>query len=314
MDLSSPLSAAARDRLRARFGAVADSWWAELPARLDTLAGRWELDLGEPVGSGNTSLVVRCHAADGPAILKLTPDPDIARSEAAALRLWRPSGRVPAVRAETRGALLLEAMPSETTLADAAVVPDLRDVAALIRALHDRPPAHAGSGTPEFGTAATGGDTGNLDTGTAHTGTFAFRPQAERTELLFDLWRTRAAGDADRVAALDRGRALAAELAASPPRVVLAHGDLHPGNVLAAGPRGLVAIDPRPGLADPASDAIDWVLLADPARWRPAAEELAALIDVDADRLWAWCRAFAARLADTDGDPARRQAFRDIAV
>nr|WP_246382614.1 aminoglycoside phosphotransferase family protein [Prauserella isguenensis] len=264
--------------------------------------------VGEPVGSGNTSLVVRCRAPEGPAILKLTPAPDIADAEAAALRLWRPSGRVPVVWAEAGGALLLEAMPSETTLADVAAAPALRDVAALIRALHERTPAQGEPGAPDPGSPGTGSPD------TDDTGAFGFRPQAERTELLFDLWRSRAAGDADRVEALDRGRALARELAASSPRVVLTHGDLHPGNVLAAGPRGLVAIDPRPGLADPASDAIDWVFLADPSRWRPTAEELAALIDVDAERLWAWCRAFAARLADTDGDPARRQAFRDVAV
>ncbi|OUC96640.1 hypothetical protein CA984_14275 [Streptosporangium minutum] len=40
----------------------------------------------------------------------------------------------------------------------------------------------------------------------------------------------------------------------------LVHGDLHPGNVLDGGPRGLVVIDPRPCVGDPAFDAVDWVL------------------------------------------------------
>lgn len=295
MDLSSPTSTATRVRLRARFGSDADTWWSGLPSRLSELTGRWDLNLDEPVGSGNTSLVVRCHHRQRPAILKLTPDPQITRAEAAALRIWRPSGRVPEVYGEADGALLLEAMPSETTLADAGSAAPLGDVAALIRALHDRTAAEPGS--------AASGPTAD-----------AFRPQAERTDLLFGLWRRRAADDPDRVAALDRGHALVRELAAAPPRVVLVHGDLHPGNVLRRGGSELIAIDPRPCLADPASDAVDWVVREDPARWRGAAGELAELIDVEQERLWAWCRAFAAQLAITDGDPRRRQAFRDIAV
>ncbi|WP_344056529.1 aminoglycoside phosphotransferase family protein, partial [Prauserella halophila] len=320
MDLSSPAAAATRERLRARFGATAETWWSGLRERLDALTADWELELGEPVGSGNTSLVVRCHVGTRPAILKLTPDAAIAGTEAAALRVWQPSGRVPAVYAEADGALLLEAIPSETTLADAAEDAALRDVAALIRALHDTTPEQAiptQHDTTPHGTAwhdpvqhdpAQHGtaqhDTEQYDTEQHDTADARFRPQAERTELLFDLWRRRGHDDAEYVAALDRGQALAAELAASTPRGALVHGDLHPGNVLAGGGRGLVAIDPRPCLGDPASDAIDWVVRDDPARWRTTAGELAELIDADADRLWAWCRAFAARLAATDGDAA----------
>ncbi|MCR3722319.1 MULTISPECIES: aminoglycoside phosphotransferase family protein [Prauserella salsuginis group] len=291
MDLFSARAAAARDRLRRRFGSAADTWWAEMPGLLRDLAARWELDLGEPVGSGNTSLVLRCRTAGRAAILKITPDAAIATAEAAALRVWAPTGRVPAVYAEAGGALLLEALPSETTLADRPAPAPLHDVADLIRALH---------GSSSADRAADRG----------------FGPPTDRTDLLFTLWQDRAAGDPDQVAALARGHALARELAAAPPRLVLAHGDLHPGNVLPPGnaARGLVAIDPRPCLADPASDAIDWVVLGDPARWRATAEELADLIDVDVERLWAWCRAFAARLAATEDDPGRRHAFRDIAA
>ncbi|GAA1218923.1 phosphotransferase [Prauserella alba] len=290
MDLSASRVAATRDRLRARFGSAVDTWWTALPALVRDLSARWELELGEPVGSGNTSLVVRCRTAGRAAILKITPDAAIATAEAAALRVWAQTGRVPAVYAEAGGALLLEALPSETTLADRATSAPLGDIADLIRALH-------GCGSPDR--AAERG----------------FGPSADRTDLLFSLWKRRA----DRPelhAALKRGHALARELGAAPPRLVLAHGDLHPGNVLPRGHAGreLVAIDPRPCLADPASDAIDWVVLGDPSRWRATAGELAELIDVDAERLWAWCRAFAARLAATEGDPARRQAFRDIAA
>lgn len=298
VDLSAPRATATRERLRARFGTDVEAWWAELPSVLRGLAHDWELELGEPVGSGNTSLVVRCRRAGRahePAILKLTPDPAIASAEATALRVWAPTGRVPAVYAAGTGALLLEAITPETPLAEQAESAPLTEVAALIQALH----------APGFADEAAAGGIGSA---------------AARTDELFALWTRRAAGDTQLAAALARGRALAAELAGDPPRLVLAHGDLHPGNVLTPGrapehpQRRLVAIDPRPSLADPASDAIDWVVLGVPARWRAAAEELAASLDVDPDRLWAWCRAFAARLAATEAATERRQAFRDMAV
>ena len=54
---------------------MAQAWWESLPAVLAELAERWDLSVGEPVGRGNTSLVIRCRRADGrSAILKLTPE------------------------------------------------------------------------------------------------------------------------------------------------------------------------------------------------------------------------------------------------
>jgi len=81
---------------------------------------------------------------------------------------------------------------------------------------------------------------------------------------------------------------------------VLLHGDLHPGNVLDGGAvRGLVAIDPRPCVGDAAVDAVDWVFWAvdDPGAWEPRSRDLAVVLGLDHERLWAWCAAFAAMLA-----------------
>jgi streptomycin 6-kinase len=80
---------------------------------------------------------------------------------------------------------------------------------------------------------------------------------------------------------------------------VLLHGDLHPGNVLDGGAgRGLVAIDPRPCVGDPAFDAVDWVFhRADPDEWAPRARALATAIGCDADRLWRWCVVLAPMIA-----------------
>ena len=102
--------------------------------------------------------------------------------------------------------------------------------------------------------------------------TDGFPPLADRVEFIFAQPRWRA------------GRELARSLAADPVKPVLLHGDLHSANVLYDGPRrGLVAIDPRPCVGDPAFDLVDWVA---------SAPRLAATLGVDDERVRAWCRAF----------------------
>jgi streptomycin 6-kinase len=121
VDFSSPTLDATRDRLLVRFGARVTPWWDQLPEVLAELAERWELVVGDAVGRGNTSLVVRCRRADGrPAVLKLTPDAELGAAEASALRSWESSGRVPLVWGydAALGALLLEAIPSEIPLSE----------------------------------------------------------------------------------------------------------------------------------------------------------------------------------------------------
>src|ERR671938_96751 len=82
MDFASPTLEAAHGRLLARFGALVEPWWERLPGVLAELVDRWELVVGDAVGRGNTSLVIRCHLADGrPAVLKLVPDENVAAGE-----------------------------------------------------------------------------------------------------------------------------------------------------------------------------------------------------------------------------------------
>jgi streptomycin 6-kinase len=226
------------DRLRARFGPAADAWWAAMPALRADLAVRWGLVLGEPVGRGNTSLVLRATRDGVPVILKLAVEPGLGRIEARALRSWAPSGRVPTVLAddESSGALLLEALPD---VAPAAVT--VHDVAGLIGDLHR-------AGDPA-----------------------GFPPLSERVAFIFGT---------------GPGHELARRLAAEPVEAVLLHGDLHPANVLDAG--RLVAIDPRPGVGDPAFDAVDWV-----DRAGLDVDDLGAALAVDPARIRAWSAAFA---------------------
>jgi streptomycin 6-kinase len=282
VDLSSPALEATRRRLLARFGVQVEPWWERLPGAVADLAARWELVIGEAVGRGNTSLVVRCRRVDGrPAVLKLTPDAELGAAETSALRCWEPSGRVPAVWADDAalGALLLEAIADETPLAERRAAVALDEVASLIDDLH------------RVGAAAVAGGWERL---------------ADRVEFIFGHWierhgrRGEVVTRAVPVDRLRRGHLLARQLAADAAEQVLLHGDLHPGNVLDGGAvRGLVAIDPRPCVGDAAVDVVDWVFWAadDPGTWEPRSRHLAAALGLDHERLWAWCAAFAAMLA-----------------
>jgi streptomycin 6-kinase len=76
---------------------------------------------------------------------------------------------------------------------------------------------------------------------------------------------------------------------------VLVHGDLHEGNVLLGKPgRGLIAIDPRACVGEAEFDAADWVYWrVAPDGWSERCRELAAALDLDRERLWAWAAALA---------------------
>jgi streptomycin 6-kinase len=284
VDFSSPTVDATRSRLLVRFGPRVTPWWEHLPEVLAELAERWELVVGDAVGRGNTSLVVRCRRAGGcPGVLKLTPDAEIAAAEASALQRLEPSGRVPLVWGHDGplAALLLEAIPNETPLSELGTVVELAEIANLIDGLHRcRAPLAT--------------DVESL---------------AERIEFIFEYWierharRDEAVTRAVPVERLRRGHELARTLAADECVAVLLHGDLHPGNVLHGGAaRGLVAIDPRPCVGDAAADAVDWVFWAvdDPRGWEPRSRELARALGVNHERLWAWCAAFAAMLATSE--------------
>jgi streptomycin 6-kinase len=250
----------ARERLARRHsGPHFDAWWDALPGLTEELARRWDLELGDPIPRGNTSLLLRCVRDGRAGVLKLSPEPALAADEARALRAWEPTGRVPAVWEHDGGALLLEAIVPGTAVDRVAG----EEVAALLADLHAAPPG-------------------------------GFPPLTERVEFVYDLWIPRCKGVAR--ADLERARELALELAAShagPPALV--HGDLHPGNVL-EGSRGLVAVDPRACAGDPAFDAIDWVLWH--AEDRAEVEKRAATwAAADPDRVMGWAIAFAPLLA-----------------
>jgi streptomycin 6-kinase len=143
---------------------------------------------------------------------------------------------------------------------------------------------------------------------------------------MFGHWQTRYGRDSHvtKIVPVDvvlRGYELAQTLAASAKSSVLLHGDLHASNVLDGGKkRGLVAIDPRACVGDAAFDAVDWVFWPrdDPNNWQSRCTILADELGVDEERLWGWCRTFAAMLAAgtalREGQSDRFNAFLALAM
>jgi streptomycin 6-kinase len=272
------VDAGVRQRLTTRFGAEAAAWFDRLPTVLAALAARWKLEYGPPIPRGSVAVVLRCRLADGrPAVLKVSPDRARLGAEAAALDGWT-TRHTPAVLAVDRraGALLLEAIEPGVPLDLSLRYPDLAGVAALLTALHT-----AGRLQAEYPPLA-------------HRVAYLFESGAKRYHLHPDLAAVVAP------ALYDRGRRLAARLAAQPAPPVLLHGDLTPSNLLDGGvARGLVAIDPAPCRGDATFDAIDLLLWQadDLATIEGRAARLAAALGADAPRLLEWCTAFAGMTA-----------------
>jgi streptomycin 6-kinase len=272
------VDAGARRRLTARFGNQVASWFDELPGVLRALAQRWQFELGAPIPRGSMSVVLRCRMADGRgAVLKASPDRARLAYEAAALEGWH-TVHTPAVLAldEQLGALLLEAIEPGTPLAVSLAYPDLERVAELLRSLHT-------SGVPDP----------------------SYPTVAQRAAYLFDA-STKLYERHPELTALvppelyERGRRLATRLAQDASPIVLLHGDLTPSNLLDGGAeRGLVAIDPAPGLGDAAFDAVDLLCWQadDLETVQARAEQLAAVTGLDVERLLGWCTAFAGMIA-----------------
>ncbi|TVT56126.1 phosphotransferase [Amycolatopsis rhizosphaerae] len=226
-----------RQRLAARFGDGTGAWCDALPGLVGLLSARWGFTVEAALPGGNSSRTLRCRTADGrSAVLKLVPEPELAAAEIAVLRIWSSApGVVKLLDADLEhGALLLEGLSPGTPLMDSRRQITLPELATLMPQLHLRLARND------------------------------FPSLAERMDFLFQLAEKRRTGSrAARFVTAEhvrRSRQAALELAEDGEKVLL-HGDLHAGNVLDAGPeRGLVVIDPRPCLGDPASDLIDWVL------------------------------------------------------
>lgn len=279
-DLPALLGDVDRARLVQRFGSGAEAWCAGLPGLVNEVRQAWRLQVEALLPAGSNSVVLSCSSDDGKqVVLKLTPSPPIAAQEAAALRAWSACQHVVALLDHDveRGALLLESVQPGTTLSDDSRGWSLDDVAPMFAELWQPAPAGAGDGLPDL---------------------------SERVEVIFLLARRRLERLPDLKAQIGRdvvkrSFARSRELAVQGP-VGLVHGDLHPGNVLRASDRGVVAIDPRPCRGDRAIDAVDWILsdVVDARGLEKRVDWLALNVpNVDPARVWAWCQALAVIIA-----------------
>lgn len=284
LDAGFVLDAEARRRLIDRFGPGVEPWCAQLPALVEHYGLRWGLELDTALSGGTSRLFAGWQRWAGwqragrRVILKLTPDPAIADGEARALSAWAATPHAVNLLDSDPGSgvLLLEELTPGTKLSEQPELPPLTDVADLLTALRNAPPVGSGR-LPSL---------------------------SERVDFLFSLvGRHHTNPRVARLVTADlvyRSRDAARILAVGGP-AGLVHGDLHPGNVLDAGPgRGLVAIDPRPCVGDPDFDAVDWAL-ARAVSTDEITRRIACLGDLvpglDTGRVWRWCTATAVIIA-----------------
>lgn len=266
---SLPVSPALR-RTLSELGDPARRWLQRVPSLIAELSATWDIEVGRPIDhDGCASIILPVTSNLGvAAILKLSVPHAEARGEADALRRWRGDGAVAVLRASEDGlALLLERCEPGQDLWALPLDEQLEVMADVL---------------PRLWLPATGDTLPELRVTAAH-------------------WRRRMHGNAAALgvpaAIADRAQQWVVELAADDPRVLL-HGDLHPGNVLAAQREPWLVIDPKPFIGDPAFDLaqvlLNWVRAdlagtespVDAARSRAFA--LAARLSLDPDRVLRW--------------------------
>jgi len=264
-------------RLAARFGPDVVGWLAAVPALAARLASRWGFVPGELFESGASSVVMRCQWPDGtPAVLKFSPDKALLTKQVAMLRVFAPSGRVPAVLSADAeiGAMALEEVIPGTAAEDMPPTSLPQRWAELLAALHAvAPPVRwpwdlRGRCEEAFGRI--GRRLSDPAIG-ARIDQATWQRAIRRCETLLDT-RT---------------------------EVVLLHGDLHLGNALDGGPaRGLIAIDPKACVGDPCFDAVDYVVAgAGNEGVESRCRQVATACGLDGDRLYAWSRVIAPMVA-----------------
>ena len=257
-------------------------WWRGVPggaAWLDALPGvvsaceaRWSLELGVALAGGNVALVLAATSSDGrPVVLKVSFPDEESEHEADALALWEGRDAVALLdRDDVQRALLLERLEPGTKLWSLEDDDEATLVGgALLTRLHR--PAPDGHPFRSLNDVA-----------------------GRWRETIPTDWR--ATGRAYPRALVELAVDACASLAETPAQEVVLHQDFHGGNVLDAGERGWLAIDPKPLVGDPAFDAGSllrdrrWALgeADDLRRLRRRLDILAETTGYDRERLRLW--------------------------
>ena len=258
-------------------------WMVELPKVIGDLSERWSLRLGEPYQpGGQCSWVAPARNPLGDdLVLKVGWRHTEAAHEADALDLWNGHGAVRLYAACDFGqtsALLLERCVPGTPLGEVRPEPEQDVVVAeLLRQLWRQPPD-------------------------GHR----FRPLQVMCEQWAGEFEQRFERFPDGIdpGLAREGMAMFRSLPAMADRHVVLCTDLHGENALAARRAPWLVIDPKPYVGDPAYDPLQHMLNcegrlgADPAG---LARRMAALLDLDADRLQMWL--FARCVQESIGDP-----------
>lgn len=247
------------------------AWLEALPRLVAACARRWALDVGPAYPDSALSFVAPARRGTGEAVLKIPFPHRETEHEAAALAAWDGNG---AVRLHAydpdRHALLLERCVPGSPLSAVGEERALEVLSALLPGLW-RP-----AGEP-------------------------FRPLSDEATgwalTLPSAWER--SGRPFERSLVDAVVEHLADLAATQGAQVLLHQDLHPGNVLRAGRRPWLAIDPKPLAGErefslaPVVRAAE--LGADPGRAVPRLDRLAGELGLDRDRAgrWAMCQTLA---------------------
>jgi len=254
---------------RGRRSAGASSRWIDQRVIFAPSLTRWHLiPDGGPIATPSSDLLP-VRRGETPAMLKIAREEEERRG-GAVLAWWGGEGAV-RVLAQDGGAVLMERITGGASLA------------ALARA------------GPEGDAAAT-----RILCGAAARLHERSRVPAPPEAVPLPTWFRALEPAADRHGGtLRRAAETARALLAAPREVVVLHGDLHHENLLDAGPRGWLAIDPKGLLGERTFDYVNLLRNPDPAlalapgRFQRQVDLIAAAAGLDRTRLLQWTLAFA---------------------